>query len=108
CDVLFRSPPPSSFYALSLHDVLPILSGMLGSAAPLVLANAKLRVEQTEEAFAFSVLSPERPAVVRRVELICPAWFREWLRVRQQDRESTSLNFSHQIISYGGFCLKKQ
>jgi hypothetical protein len=57
-----------------------LVSGMLGSAAPLVLANAKLRVEQTEEAFTFLVLSPERPTVVRRLELTCPAWFREQLR----------------------------
>jgi hypothetical protein len=63
-----------------------LVSEMLGSAAPLVLANAKLRVEQTEEAFTFSVLSPERPAVVRRVELTCPAWFRELLRNEEAAR----------------------
>lgn len=63
-----------------------LVSGMLGSSVPLVLANAKLRVEQTEEAFTFSVLSPERPAVMRRVELTCPAWFRELLQKEEAAR----------------------
>jgi hypothetical protein len=63
-----------------------LVSGMLGSSAPLVLANAKLRVEQTQEAFTFSVLSPERPAVVRRVELTCPLWWREVLRNEEAAR----------------------
>src|SRR5947208_7023082 len=34
-----------------------------------------------------------------------------WLRLRQirdQDRKSTRLNSSHQIISYAVFCLKKK
>jgi hypothetical protein len=63
-----------------------LVSGMLGSAAPLALANARLRVEQTEEAFTFSVLSPERPAVVRRLELTCLPWIRELLRKEEGAR----------------------
>jgi hypothetical protein len=66
-----------------------LVSGMLGSSAPLVLSNATLRVEQTEEAFAFSVIVPGRPPVVRRLELTCPPWFRELLRKEEEARVAT-------------------
>jgi hypothetical protein len=63
-----------------------LVSELLGSSAPLVLANARLRVEPAEEAFTLLVLSPERPAVVRRVELTCPTWFRDSLRKEEAAR----------------------
>jgi hypothetical protein len=59
---------------------------LLGSSTPLVLSNAKLRVEQTEEAFTFSVLSPQRPAMVRRLALTCPSQWREVLRKEEEAR----------------------
>jgi hypothetical protein len=63
-----------------------LVSAALGSSAPLLLANARLSAEQTEEAFIFSVTAPERPSVVRRVELTEPAWWVEVLRKDEQTR----------------------
>src|SRR5947208_7945614 len=42
--------------------------------------------------------------IQRRVECIKPFRILEWL----EDRKSTRLNSSHQIISYAVFCLKKK
>src|SRR5258708_30799355 len=35
-------------------------------------------------------------------------WLPEWQKEIYQDRKSTRLNSSHQIISYAVFCLKKK
>jgi hypothetical protein len=46
--------------------------------APLALANARLRVESTEEVFALHVEVPGAPARTRRLELAClPAWIQQ-------------------------------
>jgi hypothetical protein len=63
-----------------------VVSAALNTSAPLALASAKLHVEQTEESFTFSVLSPQRPAVVRRIELTSPPWFRDLLRNDESGR----------------------
>jgi hypothetical protein len=67
-----------------------IVSTALGSSAPLVLANAKIKVEESEELFTFSVLSLERPTVVRRVELKCPPFWVEALR-REAEAHAAAL-----------------
>src|SRR5258708_28069863 len=53
---------------------------------------------------------------VWRLAEICPAWAvscveavdEDQCRERDEDRKSTRLNSSHQIISYAVFCLKKK
>src|SRR5947208_11975783 len=74
----FTDPPPPEIYTLSLHDALPI------SAADLVRLVPKV---------AYGSLA-------RQVALV------RW--TPQEDRKSTRLNSSHQIISYAVFCLKKK
>src|SRR5947208_5521408 len=78
----FYTTPATEIYTLSLHDALPICQEV-EAALP---ANSQL-------------------------------WkVTDWLRMRSQsvtfqsceDRKSTRLNSSHQIISYAVFCLKKK
>jgi hypothetical protein len=63
-----------------------LVSEMLGSSAPLALSNAELQVVQTEDAFTFSVHSPDRPAMARRIELVCPPWWQQQLRAEAETR----------------------
>jgi hypothetical protein len=62
-----------------------LVSAALGSAAPLVLANATVRVEQSQEALMVSVLSPGQPAVARRLDLKCPS---EWVQSLRKDEQA--------------------
>src|SRR5947208_7519569 len=91
----FTHTEPTDISTLSLHDALPILASQL-DIVPTVLGLLKLRVLHAswgrdllsvpdDGGFAVS-----EPAIVR------------------QDRKSTRLNSSHQIISYAVFCLKKK
>src|SRR5258708_14313161 len=48
-----------------------------------------------------------RCVAVRRERIPC-AWLRVVQTYSTQDRKSTRLNSSHQIISYAVFCLKKK
>src|SRR5438552_7050355 len=75
----FNDPAPTEIYTLSLHDALPIYQT---PGLSLEHLGPGLLTEQ-----------PERCA--RR-------------RQEPQDRKSTRLNSSHQIISYAVFCLKKK
>src|SRR5947208_5485459 len=74
----FNATPPTEIYTLSLHDALPICND-------LVLRD---------------------PAVSRRHARISVG--DGVVVVVDQDRKSTRLNSSHQIISYAVFCLKKK
>src|SRR5438132_1971245 len=91
-------------YPLSLHDALPISSGLW-------------------RAFAAPYWTPElgghmyRPLVITGFALDAlvdgTVWFHAVnLRVEgepgNQDRKSTRLNSSHTVISYAVFCLKKK
>src|SRR5438552_12953271 len=76
---LLNAPPTTEMYTLSLHDALPIWKGC---PRPVPVW-----------------ASPASPARVP------PCW---WPRSRGEDRKSTRLNSSHQIISYAVFCLKKK
>src|SRR5258708_20967446 len=76
----FNDTATTEIYTLSLHDALPIL---------------RLRAQH------------RRRGQLGRVAESHPRRLREQRPVRQ-DRKSTRLNSSHQIISYAVFCLKKK
>src|SRR5207244_13597399 len=80
----FTAPAPTELYTLSLHDALPISR----TAAP-VAGRAHVAARS------------------RRGRVVPGACGRPRHRGRQ-DRKSTRLNSSHQIISYAVFCLKKK
>src|SRR5258708_25525027 len=80
----FNDTATTEIYTLSLHDALPIC---LGIAAQVVA--------RTEHRAA-----PRRALVAQRIGGAVA-------RI-EQDRKSTRLNSSHQIISYAVFCLKKK
>src|SRR5207244_12122852 len=77
----FNDPPSTNIHTLSLHDALPICYFLGVPVAPIVF---------------------HREWRARRRET------RILRRRFQQDRKSTRLNSSHQIISYAVFCLKKK
>src|SRR5258708_14154152 len=82
----FNDTATTEIYTLSLHDALPI------SSQAAFLSHGKFS--------AWRMDSPHRQHVVPVACRIC-----ESIR---QDRKSTRLNSSHQIISYAFFCLKKK
>src|SRR5438552_9997393 len=79
----FTDPAPTKIYTLSLHDALPIFSVRLDPKGMLYAAGGS-------PAKVFRFDSNAKPSVVF------------------EDRKSTRLNSSHQIISYAVFCLKKK
>src|SRR5947208_4689494 len=92
----FNNTPTSAIYTLSLHDALPISidAGEAGLTQPAVAGGHTEAFKQGLERC--------RPAVHgRRLDD-----FRNHKTL--QDRKSTRLNSSHQIISYAVFCLKKK
>src|SRR5258708_36095395 len=81
----FNDTATTEIYTLSLHDALPISSTSLWSRRlfswlPMPLFSRSIR---------------SRPDASREER-------------HRQDRKSTRLNSSHQIISYAVFCLKKK
>jgi hypothetical protein len=55
-----------------------LVAGILGTEEPLALANARLRMESSEDVFALHVEVPGAPARTRRLELAClPAWIQQ-------------------------------
>src|SRR5438552_7114266 len=95
------SPALTSYYTLSLHDALPIFPGhdavdrALGQALELVrqhLLRARPRALGVRV-----VRAPHEAAIAGEGQVREP-----------EDRKSTRLNSSHQIISYAVFCLKKK
>src|SRR5947208_17184114 len=82
----FNDTATTEIYTLSLHDALPICLG----GEPVVDVLVESLVEFGGE-FGFG-----------QVELP------HEIPVDHEDRKSTRLNSSHQIISYAVFCLKKK
>src|SRR5258708_34934905 len=83
CFFFFIDTATTEIYTLSLHDALPIYGG--GGAA--------CRNRQCAGGASFPGREKRRRAdCTREIE----------------DRKSTRLNSSHQIISYAVFCLKKK
>src|SRR5258708_29577569 len=81
----FNDTATTEIYTLSLHDALPISY------------LSKKFVQANFDFYAHTL---------RGVEQIAPRWKR-CVRLTE-DRKSTRLNSSHQIISYAVFCLKKK
>src|SRR5947208_5786896 len=80
----FNDPPPPEIYTLSLHDALPIFAREAHGGG-----------DHHEEAV---IVARDHP----RIGFVPPA------PLPGEDRKSTRLNSSHQIISYAVFCLKKK
>src|SRR5438552_13905727 len=95
----FNDPAPTYIYTLSLHDALPILHE--------VLPHRVLVIHGVERHHALHVRGrqPQHLGHLRHVAIGNPA---ARLLHEPQDRKSTRLNSSHQIISYAVFCLKKK
>src|SRR3712207_7930717 len=84
----FNDTATTEIYTLSLHDALPISSGVQGSLPPRAVGGAA-----GVRALPGAVPQRRRSAAPR------PAG---------RDRKSTRLNSSHANISYAVFCLKKK
>src|SRR5947208_7505366 len=87
-------------YTLSLHDALPISQRRGGDAEP---GEGEVGVHRLDLADQWRDQAREATGGddVRRDRVGAP-------RPHPQDRKSTRLNSSHQIISYAVFCLKKK
>src|SRR5258708_32947532 len=88
----FNDTATTEIYTLSLHDALPIYTAIF-----TVINAVMLR--------ALPVQHPEQLVTVGN-----PSRVHSWGTgtPRTEDRKSTRLNSSHQIISYAVFCLKKK
>src|SRR5690349_23989737 len=96
---MFTDPAPTDFYALSLHDALPIchstcawIEPPAGSSQPFDAANESMASKSASHP------GPTRSLAIRRTAST----------VIHADRKSTRLNSSHVEISYAVFCLKKK
>src|SRR5258708_21787188 len=99
----FNDTATTEIYTLSLHDALPI-SKSEPSTAFTLLSAFKLNAAVTPSASSYAAsriaLSLIRSTpTARRPADRCGS---------DQDRKSTRLNSSHQIISYAVFCLKQK
>src|SRR5258708_10300445 len=92
----FNDTATTEIYTLSLHDALPIWleEVQFGRRWRFTGSAAGVRFERVHR-------PSQRLGNVRHG---APAA----LPVKRQDRKSTRLNSSHQIISYAVFCLKKK
>src|SRR5207244_4534700 len=105
--LVFTSSPLLASSSLSLHDALPISTASLSALGTLwrrtrmalwlclglrqvVLRNA--RIDLREQLALLHLVAREGRSA----------------HSAEQDRKSTRLNSSHQIISYAVFCLKKK
>src|SRR5207244_7964440 len=103
-----HAPPRHLSYSLSLHDALPIYlrEGSARIQAMLRVTGQVQRAEQAErlldredgEIVDLPAGVEERPPGVAPV-------LEEKIGEPLEDRKSTRLNSSHQIISYAVFCL---
>src|SRR5256885_11306115 len=82
CFFFFKDTAPPEIYPLSLHDPLPISSGVRPSLYQMTTRRTDIPVP------AIRGRPPQMPGV--------------------RDRKSTRLNSSHLVISYAVFCLKKK
>src|SRR5258708_13289026 len=87
----FNDTATTEIYTLSLHDALPIFGlARLGQRADVAVGADQFDL-------ARRALQHHRDDPLARGCLASP-----------QDRKSTRLNSSHQIISYAAFCFKKK
>src|SRR5205807_8593602 len=102
---LFRAPPSTVIYTLSLHDALPIFVFALwyweiDGGGPAVRTRVHYRsVDFVFPQFQQDPNGPPQPWMPD---------FLDYLFLAFKDRKSTRLNSSHLVISYAVFCLKKK
>src|SRR5256885_9322556 len=84
----FNDTAPTEIYPLSLHDALPIYTEALQGAKTFALWPLS---QAAQSCFGKDTWPDGIP--------VPQAWL---------DRKSTRLNFSHLVISYAVFCLKKK
>src|SRR5947208_10475586 len=99
CSFFFDDPATAEIYTLSLHDALPICRRAGHGLRIALRALEDLRTARRDRDHHLRLHRDRRTAVAGR----CPAW-----PCALQDRKSTRLNSSLQIISYAVFCLKKK
>src|SRR5438552_14719935 len=87
----FTATATTEIYTLSLHDALPIW-----------------RFAVIEAGDAPAAAGPDQRRQRERALHCAPGKLTAASGVSMQDRKSTRLNSSHQIISYAVFCLKKK
>src|SRR5438552_14556908 len=87
CFFFFNRSATTQLYTLSLHDALPICQ--------CLERRVDVRTEGARESADHRTFHLTGDGLDR-------------LEVARQDRKSTRLNSSHQIISYAVFCLKKK
>src|SRR5438552_14067235 len=91
---LFNDTTTTKIYTLSLHDALPISDEFSNEACQKMKESVKLIGGEFAR---------------KGARMRCYEEVRQYRAVsRAQDRKSTRLNSSHQIISYAVFCLKKK
>src|SRR5207244_10740014 len=99
---------PSSLYTLSLHDALPIWDPVFPSVSislgPRFRGDERERERTLNPSTQSACCSGEAPRALiqgprRRISPHAQS------HGQAQDRKSTRLNSSHQIISYAVFCL---
>src|SRR5258708_34875303 len=87
----FNDTATTEIYTLSLHDALPICPRAFGTCRYHVATMIHPRVDDllqnVDSRYALVIVAAKRA---------------------RQDRKSTRLNSSHQIISYAVFCLKQK
>src|SRR5258708_20963521 len=87
----FNDTATTEIYTLSLHDALPIFEVELAEQRRRLLVAGRVGVQRD--------VGPDTDDDLRA---------RSLQRELNEDRKSTRLNSSHQIISYAVFCLKKK
>src|SRR5260221_8927403 len=97
----FNDTATTEIYTLSLHDALPISEIHCNEKDRLGLRPSRLT--NRHGAAAAQSRSRSTSAIVPKIWSI-------WLfsTISGGDRKSTRLNFSHTVISYAVFCLKKK
>src|SRR5258708_34417661 len=93
----FNDTATTEIYTLSLHDALPISTVTLHNLAYGALAKGTrvaLRRAPSLKGVGLLAQIPDSE-ILKRADA-------------EEDRKSTRLNSSHQIISYAVFCLKKK
>src|SRR5207244_13069086 len=101
-------PRPLQLSPLSLHDALPISRSRVLNQCTIVFPQGAQPMPLNQP---FSVCSTIMSVSERYTAFTKPKRNRiaqASSNPRGRDRKSTSLNSSHQIISYADFCLKKK
>src|SRR5207244_4891009 len=98
--LLVRGPPEP--YTLSLHDALPIL------LQEQEWSTGRVVVEGGEVEYPVGIGSIIRSEPAEHRDVYASLQEIATHRPGEEDRKSTRLNSSHQIISYAVFCLKNK